>query len=42
MEFPKGSAWHSPKGPFREVLERRVLPPRPRFVREENGDILLF
>jgi len=27
-EFPKGSAWHSPKGPFREALERRALPPR--------------
>ena len=24
--FPKDSAWHSPKGPFREALERRALP----------------
>jgi hypothetical protein len=27
-EFPKASAWQSPKGPFWEVLERRALPPR--------------
>ena len=26
-EFPKDSAWHSPKEPFREALERRDLPP---------------
>jgi hypothetical protein len=26
-EFPKDSAWHSPKGLFREALERRALPP---------------
>jgi hypothetical protein len=24
-EFPKDSAWHSPKGPFREALKRRAL-----------------
>ena len=29
-EFPKDSAWQSPKGPFREVLERTALPPRLR------------
>ena len=33
MKFPKASAWHSPKGPFREALELRALPPRFRFVR---------
>ena len=33
-EFPKDSAWHSPKGPFREALERRALPPCLRFVSE--------
>jgi hypothetical protein len=33
-EFPKDSAWHSPKGPFREALERRALPTRLRFVSE--------
>ena len=33
-EFPKDSAWHSPKGPFREALELRALPPRLRFVHE--------
>ena len=32
MEFPKDSGWHSPKGPFREALERRALPLRLRFV----------
>jgi len=31
-EFPKASAWHSPKGPFREAMERRALPPRFRLV----------
>jgi hypothetical protein len=31
MEFPNDSAWQSPKGPFREALERRALPPRLRF-----------
>jgi hypothetical protein len=34
MEFPKDSAWHSPKGPFWEAMERRALPPRLRFVSE--------
>jgi hypothetical protein len=33
-EFPKESAWQSPKGPFREALERRALPPRLCFVPE--------
>ena len=33
-EFPKDSTWQSPKGPFREALERRALPPRLRFVSE--------
>jgi len=28
MEFPKASAWQSPKGPFREALERKGMPPR--------------
>jgi len=32
MELPKDSAWHSLKGPFREALKRRALPPRLRFV----------
>jgi len=27
-EFPKGSAWQSPKGAFREALDRRGMPPR--------------
>ena len=27
-EFPKASAWQSPKGPFREALERRGMLPR--------------
>ncbi len=27
MEFPKDSAWHSPKGPFREVLEEGLCHP---------------
>ena len=27
-EFPKASAWQSPKGPFREALERKGMPPR--------------
>src|SRR5438132_2112990 len=33
-EFPKDSTWQSLKGPFREALERRALPPRLRFVSE--------
>ena len=37
MEFPKASAWHSPKGPFQEVMERRALPPRLRSVRLISG-----
>ena len=27
-EFLKDSAWQSPKGPFREALERKGMPPR--------------
>jgi hypothetical protein len=46
MEFPKDSAWHSPKGPIREALERRALPPRLRFVSEalvsDTMGMLLF
>ena len=34
MEFPKDSAWQSPKGPFWEAMERRALPPRLRFCSE--------
>jgi hypothetical protein len=31
-EFPKDSAWQSPKGLFREALERRALLPCLGFV----------
>ncbi len=35
-EFPKDSAWNSPKGPFRGALERRALPPASAQRKEPN------
>ena len=35
--FPKDSAWHSPKGPFREALEQTDLPPRSLSVPSPRG-----
>jgi hypothetical protein len=35
-EFPKDSAWNSPKGPFRDALERRALPPASAQRKEPN------
>jgi hypothetical protein len=35
-EFPKDSAWNSPKGPFRDALKRRALPPASAQQKEPN------
>jgi len=33
-----GSAWQSPKGPFREALERKGMPPHRLFLQDTDGE----
>ena len=37
-EFQKDSSWQSPKGPFREALKRKGMPPQRLFVQGANGE----